>query len=472
LICEIYFYFCIAFHILKILRMKKYCLGVLFIICASAQLPAQITVDTIGTTIVHIETVVDTTHFAGGYDSGPWDLHWGPDDKLWYTNKKQIDRYDPVTGITDTLLRVNSGYIMSLATHNDFANNPYVYITKDTASYYGLGNRVELYRYTYNAAVDSLENPLLILNWGHAGEHSGGRVMFGADTMVYVTTAEYFWQIDTLFNNSGKVLRLHPDGSVPTDNPRPDYTWTWGHRNPQGILQTPNGNIITSEYGMLHDELNLIVPGNHYGWFVFDGISCFQPVDTCNYYQTFVKFPIDIGQNPPSGITWYDHPAIPELNGIIEAVTGINQGLMSYQLNANMDSVIAKTSYLKNEYGRVRDVVAAPSGTVYFIAYDRYKPRINSISNPLFSTLNEQTFMQPLQIYPNPGNNQVHISRKNNNSLSSVRILNSLGSEVLRYEQVKFPFAINSSKLATGVYFFQVTDDNETRIQKWIKVSK
>ncbi|MBK8875032.1 MAG: hypothetical protein IPN13_14375 [Bacteroidetes bacterium] len=49
----------------------------LFLICASAQLPAQITVDTIGTTMVNIETVVDTTHFAGGYDSGPWDLHWG-----------------------------------------------------------------------------------------------------------------------------------------------------------------------------------------------------------------------------------------------------------------------------------------------------------------------------------------------------------------------------------------------------------
>ncbi|MBK7970393.1 MAG: T9SS type A sorting domain-containing protein [Bacteroidetes bacterium] len=120
----------------------------------------------------------------------------------------------------------------------------------------------------------------------------------------------------------------------------------------------------------------------------------------------------------------------------------------------------------------MRDVVAAPNGTVYFIAYDRFKPRINSISNPLFSSLNQQTFIHPLQIYPNPGTDQFQVSRKNNNALSTVRILNSLGSEVLRYEQVKFPFTVNSSELVTGIYFVQVTNDRETRIQKWIKASK
>ena len=77
-----------------------------------------------------------------------------------------------------------------------------------------------------------------------------------------------------------------PDGSVPSDNPRPDYSWTWDTGIRRGIVQVPNGNIIVSEYGQINDELNLIQPGNHYGWMIFDGNQCIRSIDTCNAYQS------------------------------------------------------------------------------------------------------------------------------------------------------------------------------------------
>ncbi|MBK8876976.1 MAG: hypothetical protein IPN13_25035 [Bacteroidetes bacterium] len=108
-------------------------------------------------------------------------------------------------------------------------------------------------------------------------------------------------------------MRLHPDSSVPNDNPRPDYTLDMGTSQSTGNFSKHQMGISLHQNMVCFDELNVIVL--EIIWIVSycSGVSCFQPVDTI-IIQTFVKFPIDIGQNPLSGITWYDHPAIPDLN--------------------------------------------------------------------------------------------------------------------------------------------------------------
>ena len=108
------------------------------------------TIDTIGNTVVEISVALDSSHFTNGYMSSPWDLHWGPDLKLWYTNSKTLCTYDPVTHVVDTILEIPSGYIMAVTTHSNFFNNPYVYLTIDTASYYGGGNNIQVFRYEYS----------------------------------------------------------------------------------------------------------------------------------------------------------------------------------------------------------------------------------------------------------------------------------------------------------------------------------
>jgi glucose/arabinose dehydrogenase len=390
---------------ISFITMKKQLLAILLI--AGSFVSTAQTIDTIGNTVVQISVALDSSHFQNGYMSSPWDLHWGPDLKLWYTNNRTLCTYDPATHLVDTILEIPSGYIMAVATHINFFNYPYVYLTIDTASYYGVGNNIKVYSYEYSLTGDSLLNPQLLLEWNHPGEHSGGRIIYGQNDKLYISTAEYWIGNDTLFNNSGKVLRVNPDGTVPSDNPRADYTYTYGHRNPQGIVQVPNGNLFVSEYGQQWDELNLLEENKYFGWITYDGITCLNNQDSCDYYDSTAVFPIDVAMNPPSGIDYYNHPAIPEFTGLVQAVTGaIKQGLIVYTMNADYDSVVAKNYYLTQQFGRVRDVCAASDGSVYFIAGDRSVPKIMRVQNPLFDVVYEAG--EPsFTFYPNPTTDKI-----------------------------------------------------------------
>jgi len=107
--------------------------------------------------------------------------------------------------------------------------------------------------------------------------HYGGRMAFLPDGTLLLTTGEgfnYREQAQLLDNHFGKIIRINTDGSVPEDNPfldSPDALpeiWSYGHRNPQGIVVMPDtGDVFVHEHGPRGgDELNLIEPGNNYGW--------------------------------------------------------------------------------------------------------------------------------------------------------------------------------------------------------------
>jgi len=104
--------------------------------------------------------------------------------------------------------------------------------------------------------------------------HDGGRMAFGPDGNLYITTGdasreELAQDLDSL---AGKILRMTPDGGIPQDNPFPgSYVYSYGHRNPQGIAWTSDGKMYASEHGPSgrpggHDEINLITAGSNYGW--------------------------------------------------------------------------------------------------------------------------------------------------------------------------------------------------------------
>ena len=111
---------------------------------------------------------------------------------------------------------------------------------------------------------------------GPASGSHGGRILFGPDGKLYVTSGDrnYGEMVQKPDNHFGKILRLNPDGSVPTDNPftgrrgwKPEI-WTLGHRNPLGLTFHPEtGELWETEFGPRGgDELNFISPGNNYGW--------------------------------------------------------------------------------------------------------------------------------------------------------------------------------------------------------------
>ncbi len=106
-----------------------------------------------------------------------------------------------------------------------------------------------------------------------ASYHDGGRIKFGPDEKLYITTGDagnssLAQDINSL---AGKILRLNPDGSIPQDNPFNNEVWTYGHRNPQGLTWDEEGQLWATEHGPSglqsgQDEINLIEKGKNYGW--------------------------------------------------------------------------------------------------------------------------------------------------------------------------------------------------------------
>ncbi|CAM4507109.1 glucose/arabinose dehydrogenase [Paenibacillus endophyticus] len=107
-----------------------------------------------------------------------------------------------------------------------------------------------------------------------AANHDGGRMAFGPDKQLYVTTGdaqqrELAQDINSL---AGKILRMTPSGGIPEDNPFPDsYVYSYGHRNPQGLVWNDEGILYNTEHGPSgnpggHDEINIIEAGGNYGW--------------------------------------------------------------------------------------------------------------------------------------------------------------------------------------------------------------
>ncbi len=334
---------------------------------------------TFGTTEVNVSILNDDMNI-------PWNVDWGPDNMLWITDGPRIKRMNPKTGEYTVvwtsprrLLGKPSGNGLGFTFHPDFLDNGEVFLALDTGLYYKDNGFIELTKLTYSFKDDTLLNPEILFTYVTSGEHCGGRLITTQDDKIMVTTPDYYYELP---DNSlqGRVLKFNPDGTPASDNPFGNYTYSYGHRNAQGIVQTPNGKIYVSEHGQWtwsQDELNLIIPGEDYGWPAYDGFMCSGMANDSCSSPTYTHIPpLDGGNNPPGGIDYYNHPAIPELsNSIIEAVLG-GGGMNVFTLSADGSTVANKVMYLHPgqagiNFNRFRDVCTGPDGKIYAITNDR-----------------------------------------------------------------------------------------------------
>lgn len=118
------------------------------------------------------------------------------------------------------------------------------------------------------------EGEILIDRIPSAAFHHGGRLKVGPDGKLYITTGDATVpeSAQDLRSPNGKILRMNVDGSIPADNPfRNSYVYSYGHRNPQGLVWIGE-TLYASEHGQsAHDEVNRIKPGANYGWPVIQG---------------------------------------------------------------------------------------------------------------------------------------------------------------------------------------------------------
>jgi glucose/arabinose dehydrogenase len=332
----------------------------------------------------YTEGVVRAETVATGLEH-PWALAFLPDGRLLVTERPgrlRIVGADgslsaPLTGVP-AVHAVGQGGLLDVAIDPRFAENRLVYLTYAEEGEGGAGTAAA--RGTLGAT--GLENVTVIYRQRpkvEGGGHYGSRLVFAPDGKLFITQGErmnYRDRAQDLMQGLGKIVRLDPDGSIPSDNPfvgRSDALpeiWSYGHRNVQGgAIDPASGRLWTIEHGARGgDELNHPEPGRNYGW----------PVIT--YGRDYSGARIGVGsakegmEQPvyhwdpviaPSGITFYTGDVIPGWNGSLLIASLTPGGLVRLEMRDGR--VVKEERYLGDLRERFRDVQQGPDGFVYVV---------------------------------------------------------------------------------------------------------
>ncbi len=286
----------------------------------------------------------------------PWEVAFLPEGDLLVTERpgilKRIGKEGRIYTI-EGVEHIGEGGLLGLTLHPRFAENRWIYLYLTTTSRDGLINRIERYR----LGGDQLsEKTIIINNIPGAANHDGGRIAFGPDGYLYITTGDAGNPNLAQDTNSlaGKILRLKDDGSIPSDNPFGNATYSYGHRNSQGLAWDDKGQLWATEHGRSgvlsgFDELNFIEKGRNYGWPVIQGDET----------KTGMKIPV-VQSGPdeiwaPAGAAFW--------NGSV--FFGGLRGEALYEAKIVGELKVSLIAHFRQEFGRIRTVVLGPDGFLY-----------------------------------------------------------------------------------------------------------
>lgn len=288
----------------------------------------------------------------------PWETVFLPNGELLVSERPgRIQRLKPDgsrTSIDITIAHRGEGGLLGMTLHPNFGDNRWIYIYFTTPEGDALRNRVMRYAYDDGTLTDE---KLILGDIPGAIYHDGGRMKFGPDGKLYITTGDATKSDLAQDKNSlaGKILRLNDDGSIPGDNPFGTAIWSYGHRNPQGLVWDDQGRLWSTEHGRSgvlsgYDELNLIEKGKNYGWPVIEG-----PETKDGMESPVVQSGADITWAPASAVYW---------NGRI--FFGGLRGESLYEADIRTSPPTMR-EHFHTEFGRIRNVVLSPDENFLFI---------------------------------------------------------------------------------------------------------
>jgi len=308
----------------------------------------------------------------------PWELVFLPESNRALVTERSgrvveiIDgKLQPESYLKLDIVSRGEGGLMGMAHHPDFPENPYIYLMYTYTSTAGdQYNRVSRFKDQNNQAG---EEEIIIDQIPAGNYHDGGRIAFGPDGMLFVTTGDTFNReiAQDLDNLGGKILRLTPEGKIPEDNPFENSpVYSLGHRNPQGLAWHPEtAELFISDHGpsgedglRAKDRIKVVDAGSNFGW--PDKIGYFEEGKYAN--------PLIMWEDavPPSGMTFYQ--------GDLYLGTLRSQSLVRITVNKENDNFeVEKIEHLFNDgrgnsgYGRIRTAVAGPDGYLYFLTNNR-----------------------------------------------------------------------------------------------------
>ena len=289
---------------------------------------------------------------------------------------KLIDlKTNKITSITGAPKVYNRGQggLLDIKKHPDFAKNKRIYLsyskslkdTKTTALGYGTlnGNKLENFKDIFVAK-------------GIADKriHFGSRIVFSHDGKIFLSVGERGNRPNAqdLTNNFGKIMRLNDDGTSPKDNPfvgkkdALDNIWSYGHRNPQGLVYDQENKIL---YEMEHgprggDEINIIEKGKNYGWPLQSfGKEYWNPLSVGDETVKGMTAPIKyyVPSIAPCGLILYTGKKHKELKGGL-----ISGALAMTHLNIYFPETKKELRLFEDKGMRVRTISSDENGDIYF----------------------------------------------------------------------------------------------------------
>lgn len=289
----------------------------------------------------------------------PWELVFLPNGEMLVTerpgNLLKIGSNRKTIKI-DGVQHRGEGGLLGLALHPKFSENQLLYLYLTTKDGDGTINRVERYKLDGDKLADK---KIIVDKIPGAIYHDGGRLKFGPDGMLYVSTGDANNEKngqnkDTL---AAKILRVKDEGGIPADNPFGDAVWSYGHRNPQGLAFDDKNRLWATEHGPTAgfgksgvDELNLVEKGKNYGWPDITGDEKKDGMVTAN---------LNSGTDEtwaPSGTAF--------LNGKIYFAGLFGETLYEADIAKNP---ISLKRHLPKEFGRLRNVVIGPDNMLYIL---------------------------------------------------------------------------------------------------------
>ena len=300
----------------------------------------------------------------------PWDIGFLPNGNLLITERDgtliEFDLSSGTSTVHDitSAAHIGEGGLLGLALHPDFKSNRYLYLYVTTNLEGRTISKVLRYRY----AGEMLSNGTTIVdNIPGAFFHDGGRMAFGPDGKLYITTGDA--QDPSLSQDvtslAGKILRVNDDGTAPADNPfvsqgeNAALVYSYGHRNPQGLAWDNAGVLWATEHGRSGalsglDEINLIIRGGNYGWPNSQGDVIRENTVGPVIHSGDVTW-------APAGAAYYDGSLF--FGGL--------RGETLYEAVIDGVTIRALKTHFAGRFGRIRAVVLGPDNLLYITTSNR-----------------------------------------------------------------------------------------------------
>ncbi|MGB6102236.1 MAG: PQQ-dependent sugar dehydrogenase [Pusillimonas sp.] len=318
----------------------------------------------------------------------PWSLAFLPNEagalitekpghlRLWQMSSGLSE---PIEGVPEVYARSQGG-LLDVVLAPDFAQSRRVYLSYAemgdqgrAGTAVGYGRLSDDYRKLEGFAVIFRQEPKL-----STGAHFGSRLVFDRQGHLFIALGENNQRPTSqdLDKLQGKVVRLHPDGGIPADNPFVDHSqarpeiWSYGHRNQQGAALNPwSGQLWTHEHGPRGgDEINIPQAGKNYGWPLatyginYSGLAIPEAEGT---HKDGTEQPRYYWKVSPaiSGMAFYNADRFPDWRYSLFIGALKEQALI--RLTLKNDEIVGEERLLEGRGERIRDVRVGPDGYVY-----------------------------------------------------------------------------------------------------------